>query len=220
MSTIKAMLRTKYFYVSTLIFVFTYIMNGLVFNGAIYYSRDVLGSMDYYGILALTVVALSIVGIMIAPPIVKKYGKRVTMVVSSIFGVAGHVVILMNPYSLTVVIIGAILRSIGYGMISTVMFTLAADIVEHLEQKTGNRLEGLSTAASSVGVKVGTGLASAILGWTLEFGGYDGSALVQSASVQQAEIIGVFGIPVICQIILIVLALMWDYDKKKVSAAQ
>lgn len=43
-------------------------------------------------------------------------------------------------------------------------------------------IEGMTYSASSFGMKVGTGIGSAVVGWGLALGGYFGEAAVQSAS--------------------------------------
>jgi len=62
------------------------------------------------------------------------------------------------------------------------LFAMVADVVDYGEWKTNIRIDGLTYSATSFGMKVGTGLGSALVGWILAFGKYDGSAAVQSAS--------------------------------------
>ena len=156
----------------------------------------------------------------IAPTVVKKTSKRTAMVFAAIAGIVGYFTTVLGPYSLVVVLIGIMVEAIGIGFFNAILYTLATDLVELLEVKTGERMEGLATASNTIGIKLGTGLGSAILGWMLALGGYDGAAAVQAASVVKAEIIGYLWLPLIMFCICLILSLLWDYEKKRVPVTQ
>lgn len=94
------------------------------------------------------------------------------------------------------------------------IFTFASDIVEYLEQQLGQRYEGLVTSVSSIGSKVGTGLGSAILGWGLEVGGYDGALIQQAQSAKDAETFLLFIVPTLASVVCFIAMWFWDIDKK------
>lgn len=94
------------------------------------------------------------------------------------------------------------------------IFTFAPDIIDLLEQQTKIRYEGLVTSVNSVGIKVGTGLAAAALGWGLQIGGYNGALSVQAATVPTAEIVLVYGVPIVISVICMIAMSRWDIDKK------
>ena len=212
---VKALLRTKYFYIIIAIFTCAFMLIGITNSGGVYYARDVLGNSGYYGILAVVVAAFTIVGVVLTPNLMKKHGKRVAMIVAATAGAIGYGIGFLMPRSFIGVGIGLAIRSAGAGIISTGMWTLVPDLVDYLAQKTGKRLEGITTSAASVGQKIGTGFGSAVLGWSLSLGGYDGTAAVQSESVVQAEIIGWLAVPFFCMVAIAVVAAFWDIDKKK-----
>ncbi|NLK40411.1 MAG: MFS transporter, partial [Clostridiales bacterium] len=54
-----------------------------------------------------------------------------------------------------------------------------ADTAQYTFLKEGKRLEGTMYSSASVGIKVGGGLGSAIGGWLLTLGGYNGKLQVQ-----------------------------------------
>ena len=63
-------------------------------------------------------------------------------------------------------------------------------------------------------VKIGTGLASAFIGWGLAIGKYEGALTVQPASAITAEVILRFAVPIVMSLISIVCMLFWDMDKQ------
>ena len=214
---VKTLLCSKYFYISLLIFIIIFIVMGITNGGAIYYARDVLGDSGLYNILAVGYVLASVVGMVIAPAIVKKTSKRTAMMLGAVIGIVGSLVSIINPRSLIFLMIGVMIKGAGLGFFNSIIYTLAPDLVEILQEKTGELMEGIATASNSIGTKVGTGLGTAILGWTLAFGQYDGAALVQAESVVQAEIFGYLWLPLILIVALLILAFLWDYEKKKAA---
>ena len=85
-------MHTKYFYISIIVFICTYILNGLVLATHVYYTRDVLGNADLYSIIAVISVIATIIGISIAPKLKAKMGKQKTLILSSVVYIAGCVV--------------------------------------------------------------------------------------------------------------------------------
>ena len=67
---------------------------------------------------------------------------------------------------------------------------------------------------SNVWSKIGAGLGGAIIGWMLNFGGYDGLAQVQSLSAQNMIVYAYFFIPMVVAIVALILIYMYDLDKE------
>ncbi len=210
---LHAMLHTKYFYISIIVFICTYILNGLVLAAHVYFTRDVLGNADLYSIVAVVSVVATIIGIAIAPKMFEKFTKRKTLIFGSVLYIIGCIVGLIGARSLTMVLVATVITGLGLAPYVAGIFTFAPDIVDLLEIQTGERFEGMVTAVNSVGIKVGTGLASAFLGWGLALGHYSGSLDVQPASVARAETILIYGVPIVMCIICIIAMTFWDIQK-------
>lgn len=93
------------------------------------------------------------------------------------------------------------------------MFALVADVVDYGEQKTGTRIDGMTYSATSFGMKVGTGLGTAVLGWVLVFGGYDGSVVTQSETAVTSIISLYAYIPFVLTVIGTVILYFTNLDK-------
>ena len=210
----RELLRIKYFYISIIVFVCTYVLNGLVLAAHVYFTRDVLHNSNLYSLIAIVSVLATVVGIILAPKLFANYGKRKTLICGSLVYIGGCVVGLIFATNILLVIIATVITGIGLGPYVSGIFTFAPDIIELLEVKTGERFEGLVTSVNSVGIKIGTGLASAALGWGLFIGGYDGSEMVQQASVLRVETILVYGVPMVMCFICIIAMKFWDLDER------
>jgi GPH family glycoside/pentoside/hexuronide:cation symporter len=211
---IYALVHTKYFYISIIVFICTYILNGLVLATHVYYTRDVLGNAGLYSLVAVTSVFATIIGISAAPRLFAKMGKQKTLMISSAVYIAGCVVGIVGARKLVMVLIATVITGLGLAPYVAGIFTFAPDIIDLLEQQTKIRYEGLVTSVNSVGIKVGTGLAAAALGWGLQIGGYNGALSVQAATVPTAEIVLVYGVPIVISVICMIAMSRWDIDKK------
>ena len=88
------------------------------------------------------------------------------------------------------------------------------DTMDYGEWKTGTRVEGMLGSVNSFCSKLGSGIASAIVGLIMGLAGYDGSLAVQSASAN-ASIIALFNyVPMILMIVLLLLAISYKLDKE------
>lgn len=211
---IHALLHTKYFYISIIVFVCTYILNGLVLATHVFYTRDVLGNANLYTIIAVVSVFATIIGISIAPKLFKEFGKQKVLMFSAVVYISGCIIGIIGARNFVMVLIATVITGLGMASYVAGIFTFAPDIVDLLEKQTEERYEGLVTSVNSIGMKVGTGLASASLGWGLALGEYDGSLDVQPITVQTAEIALVYGIPIIMCVVCFIAMSRWDIDSK------
>lgn len=213
MTSLRAIATNKYFYITAVLFICSYLGQGL--NGiGIYYAKDILGNTSLFGIASLAQMAPMLIGIPFIPLLFKKYGKMTIIRVGFIISMAGSVIILLSPYSIPFYMTGSILKGMGGVPFSVAMFTLAADLVDFGEWKSGIRAEGFAYSSTSFGMKVGTGLGAAILGWLLSWGQYDANLVEQMQSAKNTMIIIAIIIPLIMGATQFCLTLLWDIDRK------
>ncbi|GAK01270.1 MFS transporter [Geomicrobium sp. JCM 19055] len=87
------------------------------------------------------------------------------------------------------------------------------DTAEYGEYKTGKRTVGLVNSGASFGIKVGTGIGLASIGWLLSFGGYLGTVAEQSSlAIQTIIFIGIY-LPIIISILMFICLLFFTLDK-------
>lgn len=78
-------------------------------------------------------------------------------------------------------IISQVIRGLGMAPNTAGLFALVSDGIFYGEWKNGVRQDGLFNSATSFGMKVGTGLGSAMVGWGLELSNYNGQLAVQGS---------------------------------------
>lgn len=209
---VKLILSTKYFYITILLFLAYYILNGTAGIG-IYYARDVLGNMSLQSIVSMLGLLPTFIFAPMMPKFIRKFGKKHTIMAGLSISCLGCIITLFAPRNVAVYIVGCILKSLGGVPMAVALFTLIGDVVDFLDMKHGVRTEGVAMAANNVGQKLGTGLGSALLGWMLAWGNYVGNAPVQPDSAITAIIATTVVIPLIINVIAFVLFLFWDIEK-------
>jgi len=209
---LSILLRNKYFYLATALFVVFYAITGTG-GVTIYFARDVLGDANLFGLISAVAIFPMLIGIPILPALYKKFGKRNIMLLGTLVTAAGCALQLINPANLAFYLVFAVVRGFGSIMFSLPIFTLASDIVELDERRHGMRTEGLVTSVNSFGIKVGTGLGSAMVGWLLTLGKYNADAAVQLQSSLNAMILLQIGLPLVFNVLLAVLLIFWDIEK-------
>ena len=183
--------------------------NGIV----IYYVRDILGNMGAYGIVNTMGFLPSIILLPVFPKIVEKIGKWKSLMAGFVLQIIGYALILVFSKSFVILIVGLAFIGVGRVPHSAGLFAMIADVIDYGDWKFGKRIEGMTYSAASFGMKVGTGIGSAVVGWGLELGGYVGSAEVQSASALFAIKALYTWVPMILIIIGTVILAMSNLDK-------
>lgn len=178
---VKALFKNKYWAIMLVFATLTFLGQGLS-GGSIYFLQYVLGDKNLLGIISLAGMVPMIIGMLLSAPLIKRYGKRNTVLGSLILGVFGGIVIAINPSNVTIVLVGAAIRGLATGPAAGSMFAMISDTIEYGEWKTGIRNEGLVFSAASFGQKVGSGLGVALVGWILAIGGYSANAVAQPDS--------------------------------------
>lgn len=209
----KLLFKNRYFFTICIMFVAYYVAQGIFFGLGVYYCRDVLGDVIYYGDMNLCYNICKIIGLVFLPVVAVKYGKWKVMLLGWFFMALGSFLLVLATSQIAFLYIGSIIRGLGGSLISACLFTIIADAVEYGEWKTGVRQAGLTNSATSFGMKVGTGLGTAIVGWGLAFGDYDGALATQTAYTLQTETWVFIGVPTICFAIGIVAMIFTNIDK-------
>ena len=205
--------KNKYFIFVALLFIINYAALNLTNGIVIYYVRDILGNMGAYGTVNMMGFLPSIILLPVFPKLVEKFGKWKCMMVGFVLQIIGYVVILATSGSFAMLIVGLALVGVGRVPHSAGLFAMIADVIDYGDWKFGERVEGMTYSAASFGMKVGTGIGSAVVGWGLEFGGYVGDAAVQSASALFAIKALYTWVPMILIILGTIILAMSNLDK-------
>ncbi len=164
-----------------------------------------LGNANLYGLLSIAMMIPMFLSLLFASKLVQKLGMRKTGVLSAILFSAGSALTILGGKALPLLMAGIVVRSLGMGPISTLIFAMIAEVADNIRMTGKVAVEGMVYSCSSIGIKVGSGVGTAIVGWLLEFGGYDGKLAVQSASALHMISVSYLVLPLIIGLVMILL---------------
>ena len=123
----------------------------------------------------------------------------------------------LNPTSLPWVVMSCVTRGVGLAPLNAVVFGLLGDVVEFGQWKTHIRQESLIFVGGSLGAKIGSGIATAIITGLLSAAGYISSSangITQpDSAIRMILNVYKFG-PMVVWIIVIVVLSLYQLDKK------
>ena len=180
---IVLLLKNKYFLLILALHLVKYMGSGLTSGLGIYFATYQLGNASLLGTLSLAGILPAAVALPFVPVLTSRFGMSRTVMTSNIAGALGCIPVVIGGLTgnFTMVFIGMVLRTIASAPQTGAMTAIIAETDEYLNLKFGYRLTGMIYSCSSVGVKVGTGLGTALCGFILDFGGFDGMAEIQTA---------------------------------------
>ena len=202
----------------------------LLFNAvrdsvAIYYFRDYVKAnykmagtgWDITTIYFLIGQAANLIGVIAAPSISAKYGKKKTYMISILLAGIFSVIFYFIPNNLPVIFFLQFIISMFAGYVLPLLWSMFADIVDHQELLTGRRATGLIFSSSSMSQKLGWALGAALSGWILAIFNYVPDALEQSAETIFGERIMISILPAVCCVLAFIGMLFYPLSDKKVK---
>ena len=202
----------------------------LLFNAvrdsvAIYYFRDFVKlnykmagtGWDITTIYFLVGQAANLIGVMAAPSISAKYGKKKTYMIAILLAGLLSIVFYFIPNNIVWILALQFLISIFAGYVLPLLWSMFADIVDHQELLTGRRATGLIFSSSSMSQKLGWALGAALSGWILAWFNYIPDAVTQSADTIFGEKLMISLLPAACCVLAFVGMFFYPLSDKKVK---
>ncbi|MGN0179841.1 MAG: MFS transporter [Monoglobaceae bacterium] len=186
--SIKALFANKYWWWALFFWVFWASTFGVTGTTMSYYTKYILGDPNLYSGMFITEKVVWGFGMLVLVPAIRKRGIGLVklFVISFAIGITGHLLLLAAPTNITLNYIAVVLRGLCMAPSSALFLgAMLANVVEYGQWKTHIRQESMVSSASSVGMKVGGGLITALLTFLIEMSGYISSTTggaVQPAS--------------------------------------
>lgn len=182
--TVHLLLANKYFLLIAAFYILMYVQTGITGIG-IYYMTYVLGDASLLGTFSMAQMLPMVIGLAITPALVKKckgmYKVNLTGYCLAVCFRVGFIIggYMRNvPLMLACSAISGLCTSPVTGDINA-LISAASD---YTVRTKGKHIEGAMFSCSSLGIKVGGGIGSALSGMLLAAGGYVANAAQQSAT--------------------------------------
>ncbi|KAA6301118.1 MAG: Inner membrane symporter YicJ [Candidatus Ordinivivax streblomastigis] len=202
----------------------------LLFNAvrdgvAIYYFRDYVQvnyrmaftGWDTTTIYFLIGQAANLVGVMCAPAISAKYGKKTTYMIAMLIAAVLSAIFFFIPNQLGWILLLQVLISLCAGYVLPLLWSMFADIVDDQELKTNRRASGLIFSSSSMSQKLGWALGAALTGWVLFWFKYNPEIAQQSTETLLGERLMISLLPAVCCIIAFIGMMFYPLSDKRVK---
>ena len=150
-----------------------------------YYAKYILGNEEIFSTLSLAINITMVIALTVLPIVIRKLGGMYKLNIwGYLLAVIGRLGVMLAAYmgSLPLMLAFTAVSTVGIAPLQGDLNALIACCSEYTTLKTGHRLEGMMYSCSSLGIKLGGALGTAICGWLLDAAGYIENAAVQTAS--------------------------------------
>lgn len=213
LKSLKGLFTNKYWVLMLITLVVMYFMMSCFYGSAAYFVQYVMGDLDNYAKISNALSLSQIITMFCTPFVIKKLSKRNTLMLGAAIQIVGFVGTGLAGTSLSLQIAMSVVKGIGFGCAAAVMFGLLQDAITYGQWKNGFGTLGMGNAASSFGMKVGSGIGTAALGAVLDFGGFDSTLEAQSTSALSAITFSFAWIPAIIAVIIVICMVLFNLDK-------
>ena len=211
----KMLLSNKYYLLILVVFLLTQVFTAML-NMGIYFMKYILGDENLLGTFAWAINVPLIVGLLVTPIIVKKFGEMYRVNLGGyVIATLGRLGVLVAAYfhDIPLMLILSAVASLGMSPLQGTLNAMIAEASEHTWLRTGKRIDGLMFSCTSLGVKVGSGIGTAAAGWLLAASGYDGGLSMQPDSAIQMLYVMYVWFPLVANALIFLLLTRLDVEK-------
>ena len=200
----KMLISNKYYIIICVMYILMQIFTATL-NMGIFFMTYILGDKSLLGVFAWAINIPLIGGLLLTPFLVKRFkgmyklnlsGYILATVARGLVIVAGY----MGNVPLMLLFSG--IASLGMSPLQGDLNALIAECSEYTFLTKGKRVDGTMYSCTSLGVKIGGGIGTALAGWLLDASGYIPNAAVQAASCINMLYFMYLWIPMIINLII------------------
>lgn len=184
--SMSKLFKNKYWVLILLLSLVSNISFGLSSGSGAYYAKYILGNEELVAILGLAGLIPSILGFILVPIMVKKFGLSKTMLIALAIGIVISAIRVFYPASFELTFVAVFLATFSTIPVMALSSPLTAMVIDYNDYLYGIKMTGMSSSANSFGAKVGSGIGASIVGWCLAAGAYDAGLAKQLDSAVQA----------------------------------
>lgn len=145
------------------------------------------GDEEAFTLVGGAIIAGLVLASFFSPALLRAFGSRPVMIGSTLVAVVVYVVMWVTGFANLWVLVGNVfLTGLTLGVFAVVQTTMIADAVDHVEQATGVRNDGISFSMLTFVSKIMTALAVAVFGAFVVLAGYQAGVPVTLAMQQTA----------------------------------
>ena len=183
-AAVKLLVSNRFYLMICVVYILQQVY-GAMLNMGIYYMTYVLKNENLYGVFSWAINIPLIVALVFTPALVAKWkGMYKLNVRGYMLGTFGRAMVVAAGYlgSVPLMLLFTGVAALGQGPWQGDMNAVIASCSEYTYLTKHHPVDGTMYSCTSLGVKLGGGLGTAIAGWMLAASGFDGAAPVQPQS--------------------------------------
>lgn len=209
--SLKLLVTNKYYLLICGTYILTQIYASMLGMG-VYYAKYILGNEELFSTFSLAINIPLVIGLIISPILIAKMKGMYKLniwgyILSTIF--RGMVVVAGYMGNVPLMLAFTAIAALGVSPLQGDMNALIASASEYTTLKTGKCIDGMMFSCSSLGIKIGGAIGTAICGWLLDAAGYVENATVQSSSAMSMMNVLYLWMPMIlCGLVVLMLTFL------------
>ncbi len=203
----KLLAANKFYIIICCVYILTQIYTATL-NMGIYFMTYILGNASLLGVFSMAINIPLIVGLILTPMLVKKMkGMYKINLAGYILATVARGLVVVGGYlgSLPMMLVFSGVAAIGMSPLQGDLNALIASCSEYTFLTKHKRIDGTMYSCTSLGVKIGGGIGTALAGWLLAASGYVANAAAQPDSCINMLYFMYLWIPMIINLIIALL---------------
>lgn len=178
-----------------------------------YYFTYIVGDLAIMSVLGMLGLVAPFI-LILFPIALRKIGGMNFVKIGLVIAAAGSVIKFFAGASMSMLIVGGLFAGVGTTILMMIGSVFVIQCMDYGEWKTGKRVEGVLNCVAGFASKVGTGVASGLVGLIMGAAGYVGGAAEQTASAKTSIVLCYSLIPALLCVVMLVLLHFYDLEKK------
>lgn len=178
--TVKSLAKNAPWKIFALNILFQWTAYFLQSGALVYYYRYYVGSIEMSQMVATIMTMVPLAGNLTVPFLAKRFGKRNLYRAAAMVQLVGLLAIFAAGKNHVSIVIGAVIMAAGYGVRSSIYFSMQADPVDYGKWTTGIDVSGTLSSVNGFLGKVAQAIAGGLAGILLAWGAYDSTVEVQT----------------------------------------
>ena len=211
LQSFKILLKNKYYVIICSSYILTQLYASVIGMGT-YYAKYILGNEKIFSTISLSINITMVLALTVLPAVIRKLGGMYKLNIwGYLLAVVGRLGVMVAGYmgNLPLMLAFTALSTIGIAPLQGDLNALIACCSEYTTLTTGHRLEGMMYSCSSLGIKLGGALGTAVCGWLLDAAGYVKNAAVQSATaVSMLQFLYLWMPVILCALVALLLVFL------------
>ena len=211
LQSFKVLLKNKYYVIICSSYILTQLYASVIGMGT-YYAKYILGNENIFSTLSLSINITMVVALTLLPTVIRKLGGMYKLNIwGYLLAVVGRLGVMAAGYmgNLPLMLAFTALSTVGIAPLQGDLNALIACCSEYTTLTTGHRLEGMMYSCSSLGIKLGGALGTAVCGWLLDAAGYVKNAAIQTATaVNMLQFLYLWMPVILCALVALLLVFL------------